>query len=84
MPEMTPEEKRARALRAAEVLASMDWVFEELIQEQQNRWLRAKSPDEREEHHRIARATGELAGHLHSIVNAYQAQEKLDERRGDR
>lgn len=81
---MTPEEQRARALRAAEVLASMDWVFEELIQEQQNRWLRATSFEAREEHHRIARATGELAGHLQSIVNNYKAQEKLDERRGDR
>ena len=81
---MTPDEKRARALRAAEVLNTMDWAFDELIQEQQNKWLRAKTPEEREEHHRIARATGELAGHLQSIVNAQQAQEKLDERRGDR
>ena len=81
---MTPEERRARANRAAEVLASMGWAFEELIQEQQNRWLRASTPDDREQHYRIARATGELAGHLQSIVSAYQAQEKLDERRGDR
>lgn len=81
---MTPEELRARALRAAEVLSAMGWAFEELIQEQQNRWLRAKTPEEREEHHRIARATGELAGHLQGIVNNYQAQEKLDERRADR
>ncbi len=81
---MTPDERRARALRAAEVLSSMGWAFEELIQEQQNKWLRATTPEAREEHHRIARATGELAGHLASIVNAQQAQEKLDERRGER
>lgn len=81
---MTPDEKRARALRAAEVLTAMGWVFDELVQEQQNKWLRATTPEAREEHHRIARATGELAGHLASIVNQHQAQEKLDERRGER
>jgi len=81
---VTPEEKRLRALRAAEVLETMAWAFEELIQDEQNAWLQAKTPEEREEHFHAARAVGALAGRLSSIINAHQAQEKLDERRAER
>lgn len=81
---MTPEELRARALRAAEVLNTMGWAFDELIQDEQNAWLTAKTVEEREEHYHAARAVGALAGRLSSIVNAQLAQEKIDERRADR
>lgn len=84
MTELTSEERKARARRAAELLEGASWAFDELRAACQRDWLAAKTPEEREELHQRATATLTLKGHLMSIVNAQQGQEKIDERRADR
>jgi hypothetical protein len=84
MPELTPEEKKARAMRAAEVLNSSSWAFDELVAQEQGAWLGAATVEKREEHHRNATAAIALKAHLMAIVSAQQGQEKIDERREQR
>lgn len=81
---MTPEEKRIRALRAAEVLEAAAWAFDELVQQAQRRWLMAATPAAREDCHANALAALALKGRLMAIVNEQQAEEVIHERREQR
>lgn len=81
MAELTPEELRARALRAAELLNGASWAIDELVKAEQLRWLSLPTADEREDAHRNATAALGLKAHLLAIVNAQQGQEALDARR---
>lgn len=81
---MTPEEAKARARRAAEILDTCTWAIDELVVQSQRDWITATSVEAREEHHGDAKAALRLKAHLMSIVNQQQAQEAIDERRADR
>ena len=81
---MTREEMAQRARRAREVLEGASWVFDELVAQAQRDWLQASTLAAREECHARSLAALSLKGHLMSIVNNQEAQEKLDERRADR
>lgn len=82
---MTREEMAQRARRAREVLDGASWVFDEVVAQAQRDWLEADDPHEgmtrREELFRRANAALRIKAHLMTIVNAQEAQEKLDERR---
>ncbi len=84
MAELTPEEKRQRALRAEEVLNGASWAIDELVMQFQRDWIAAPTLKEREDIHSTATAALHLKAHLLGIVNAQKGQEKLDERRADR
>lgn len=85
---MTPEELKARARRAEELLNGASWVFDEVVTQAQREWLetgeRIDGEARREELFRRAQAALTLKGHLLSIVNQQTGQEMLDERRGER
>lgn len=82
-PELDAEERRARAVRARELLEGAGWAFNELISEQ-NRQLLDTKPEEavrREDLFRVIRATADLKGLLIQIVDTQVAAERAHERR---
>lgn len=82
-PELDPEERRARAARARELLDGAGWAFNELISEQNRQLLDSKpeETDRREDLFRVIRATADLKGLLIQIVETQVAEERAHERR---
>lgn len=81
--ELDAEAKRARALRAAELLDGAGWLFDELISDR-TRELLATDIDEPAKRERIfheIQATAELKALLDRILQQHQAEQTLDERR---
>lgn len=80
---MDLEEKRSRALRAAEIIQEAGWAFDEYVAAQQAKWMNSK-PDEQEEretaYHRI-QAVLEIKLGLAAIINTYQGDQVINERR---
>ncbi len=77
------EERRARALRAAEILEGASWLFDEFISEQTREMIATDISQTTERdclHANITAAMG-LKAHLINIVNNYQAETKLNEQR---
>jgi hypothetical protein len=79
--ELNAEQRRARAIRARELLDGMSWLFDEYIAEQARDWLAASTPDVREIRHARATVAAELKAHLLSIVDRQMAEERQNERR---
>lgn len=82
-PELDAEARRARAIRARELLDGAGWVFNDLMSDQ-NRQLLDTAPEEtarREDLFRMIRATAELKGMLIQIVEQQVATERQHERR---
>lgn len=77
------EERRIRALRAAEILENASWLFDEFISEQ-TREMIATGPEQTKERdilHADIRAAMGLKAHLLTIVQQHQAEQTLNERR---
>lgn len=77
------EARRIRALRAQEVLDNASWLFDEFISEQ-TRDLIATDTRQSEEREILAadiRAAMSLKGHLLTIIQNHEAEQKLNERR---
>lgn len=81
--DLDAEARRNRALRAAELLENASWLFDELISERARDLIAtdARQAEEREILHADIRATMGLKGHLLSIIQNHQAEQKLNERR---
>lgn len=82
-PELDAEARRARAVRARELLDGAGWVFNDLMSDQ-NRQLLDTAPEqvaEREDLFRLIRATAELKGMLIKLVDLQVAEERAHERR---
>jgi hypothetical protein len=80
---MTAEEKEQRVRRAREVLAGAGWLFDDFVNAEMRRVLASK-PDERdarEEAYRRARVATELKIGLQGLIERYQADLKLQDRR---
>lgn len=71
-PEMTPEERRQRGLRAAELIEGAGWVFDEYVKVQQGKIINS-APDDmttRETAYTLARAALEMKAALAKIANS--------------
>jgi hypothetical protein len=79
--ELDPEQRRARAIRARDLLESASWLFDEYIAEQARDWLSSSAPEAREIRHARATVAAELKAHLLSIVDRQLAEERQNERR---
>jgi hypothetical protein len=79
--ELDAEQRRARAIRARELLEGASWLFDEYISEQARDWLGSSAPDVREIRHARATVAAELKAHLLSIVDRQLAEERQNERR---
>jgi hypothetical protein len=69
--------------RAREVLTGADWVFDAFV-EAEMRAIRNSGPEEREareEAYRRARVAAELKGRLESLIDSYDFDTRLRERR---
>lgn len=80
--ELDAEAKRARALRAAEILEGAGWVFDEFTSIRTQDLLATGSDTvKREEIFAEIQAAAEIKAHLIQIVQHHQAEQKLNERR---
>ena len=82
--DLDPDEKRQRALRAAEVLGSAGWVFDEVISALTQEMLGRDAPHEKEKREELfqqIKATAHLKGHLQFIVKQKAAEEAIHERK---
>lgn len=77
------EERRIRALRAAEILENASWLFDEFISEQTRDLIAtdARQSEEREILAADIRAAMNLKGHLLTIIHQHQAEQTINERR---
>ena len=85
----TPDDRPARAAReqqfrrAREVLSDAGWLFDDFVNAEMRKVLVSK-PDERdarEEAHRRARVAAEMKTSLESLIEQYEADLRLQERR---
>lgn len=83
---MDLEEKRQRAMRAAEVINEAGWAFDEYVAAQQTKWMNSKPEEqgERETAYHRAQAALEIKLGLAAIINTYQGEQVLNERREQR
>lgn len=79
------DEKRIRYQRALTAIEDAGWLFDEYVAEQQSRWLNASDTDngkdERDRAWRNVRVALSLKGQLALIINRYQDEVALNERR---
>lgn len=78
------EARRARALRAKELLEGASWAIDEFIAEAARKWLGATEYQERERLHLQATVATTLKSDLLTIVDRHLAEEKEHERRKPR
>ena len=81
--DLDAEARRARALRAAELLEGASWAIDDLISDRM-RQIMQSSPDHaplRERLHAEVRVALDLKANLLTIVQQHQAENTLNERR---
>lgn len=82
-PDLDAEERRARAMRARDVLANAGWVFDEVISDL-TRDLLGTTPGQseiRESLYYQIDAAAQVKGHLSRILEQQAAEEKVNERK---
>jgi hypothetical protein len=82
-PDLDPEERRLRALRAQEVLSGAGWAFDEIISDL-NRDLLGTSPDQtakRESLYHQMDGAAQAKGFLKRLIEQQAAEEKVNERK---
>lgn len=82
-PELDPEERRLRALRAQEVLAGAGWAFDEVISGLTRDLLGTEPADaeKRESLYHQIDAAAQLKGHLSRIIQLHEAELKANVRK---
>jgi hypothetical protein len=82
-PDLDPEEKRQRALRAAEVLDGAGWVFDEVISSLTRELLDTQpaETDKREGLFRQIDGAAQVKGRLKQITDNYVAEMQQHERK---
>jgi hypothetical protein len=82
-PDLDPEERRLRAMRAQEVLAGAGWAFDEVISGLTRDLLGTEPSDaeKRESLYHQIDAAAQLKGHLGRIIQLHEAELKANERK---
>jgi hypothetical protein len=76
-------EHEQRVQRAREVLSDAGWLFDDFVNAEMRKVLMSR-PDEREareEAYRRARVATEMKAGLEAVIEAYEADKRLQERR---
>lgn len=82
-PEVTPEERRQRGLRAVELIEGAGWAFDEFVQAQQAKILNSKPEDSatREMAYTFMRVAIEVKASLATIANSAIGDKVLHDHR---
>jgi hypothetical protein len=82
-PDLDPEERRLRALRAQEILMGAAWAFNEVTSDLTEDLINTDphDDDKRESLYHQINALGAVKGHLVRIVNNQAAEENKNERK---
>jgi hypothetical protein len=77
------EDREQQIRRAREVLADAGWLFDDFVNTEMRKVLMSppEDRDQREEAYRRARVATELKAGLESLVETYEADARLKERR---
>jgi hypothetical protein len=80
---MTQDDREQQIRRAREVLSDAGWLFDDVVNAEMRKVLvsQPEERDQREEAYRRARVATEMKAGLESLIETYEADARLKERR---